>query len=80
MPGGALEVDESQTTTSTTTTAATTSSSSAQQWFVGRKLQEHRGAFLLEHPMDNGMIKNWDAMEVLWEVRERAGGRFGDDT
>lgn len=39
--------------------------------FVGRKLEEHRGAFLLEHPMDKGVVVDggWDAMERLWEVR-----------
>ena len=56
MPGGALEVDEQ-------------GSAASQQLFVGRKLQEHRGAFILEQPMENGIIKGWDAMEVLWEVR-----------
>ena len=66
MPGGALEQEEG---TSTTTTTAASSSSAASQWFVGRKLQEHRGAFVLEHPMEHGMVQGWDAMEVLWEVR-----------
>jgi hypothetical protein len=39
--------------------------------FVGPKLDEHRGAFVLEHPMDKGMVTDggWDAMERLWEVR-----------
>ena len=37
--------------------------------FVGRKLDEHCGAFYLEYPMDKGAIRNWDAMEHLWEVR-----------
>lgn len=37
--------------------------------FVGPKLDEHRGAFVLEHPMDKGMVTDggWDAMERLWE-------------
>jgi len=56
MPGGALEQED----------AGNTSSSS--KYFVGRKLQEHRGAFLLEHPMADGVVQGWDAMEVLWEV------------
>jgi centractin len=39
--------------------------------FVGKKLEEHRGAFLLEHPMDKGAVveHGWDAMERLWEVK-----------
>jgi hypothetical protein len=38
--------------------------------FVGPKLEEHRGAFLLEYPMDKGIVldNGWDAMEKLWEV------------
>ena len=56
MPGGALEEE----------------GGSGNSIFVGRKLDEHRGAFLLEHPMDQGMVvseSGWDAMERLWEVR-----------
>ena len=39
-------------------------------YFVGRKLDEHRGAFLLEYPMERGRVVDggWDAMELLWEV------------
>ena len=38
---------------------------------VGKKLDEHRGAFVLEYPMDKGAVTDngWDAMERLWEVR-----------
>ena len=38
--------------------------------FVGRKLDEHRGAFFLEYPMEQGAITEtgWDAMERLWDV------------
>ncbi|GKY91535.1 hypothetical protein MPSEU_000126900 [Mayamaea pseudoterrestris] len=37
--------------------------------YVGQKLDEHRGAFLLEYPMDKGAVldSGWDAMEALWE-------------
>lgn len=54
MPGGALEVED-------------TSKSSL---FVGPKLDEHRGAFYLEYPMDKGAVteSGWDAMAHLWEV------------
>jgi actin-related protein len=43
---------------------------SATSIFVGRKLDEHRGAFYLEYPMDKGAVTEtgWDAMERLWEV------------
>ena len=56
MPGGALEADKDL--------------SGPSSIFVGRKLDEHRGAFLLEYPMDKGYVTEggWDAMERLWEV------------
>ena len=56
MPGGALEADKDL--------------SGPSSIFVGRKLDEHRGAFLLEYPMDKGAVVegSWDAMEQLWEV------------
>ncbi len=59
MPGGALETEQSL------------SSSGPSSMFVGKKLDEHRGSFLLEYPMDKGHIVDggWDAMEALWEVR-----------
>eukprot|EP00977_Amphora_coffeiformis_P007390 scaffold1600_cov179-Amphora_coffeaeformis.AAC.5 len=61
MPGGALEQEDAG------------SSSGSSKFFVGRKLQEHRGAFLLEHPMADGIVQGWDAMEVLWESVFRFG-------
>jgi actin-related protein len=38
--------------------------------YVGPKLDEHRGAFFVEYPMENGSVNDnaWDAMERLWEV------------
>ena len=56
MPGGALEAEQSL--------------SGPSSIFVGQKLDEHRGAFLLEYPMDKGSVVDggWDAMESLWEV------------
>lgn len=55
MPGGALEAEQSL--------------SGPSSVFVGQKLDEHRGAFLLEYPMDKGHVVDggWDAMESLWE-------------
>lgn len=57
MPGGALETEQ------------TMSSSDPLSMFVGKKLDEHRGSFFLEYPMDKGHVvdKGWDAMEALWE-------------
>lgn len=39
-------------------------------YYVGRKLDQHRGAFLLQYPMDKGYVTDdgWDAMEKVWEV------------
>lgn len=53
MPGGAL--DQEMTGPSTT--------------FVGSKLDEHRGAFILDYPMDKGYVQDgsWDAMDKLFE-------------
>lgn len=55
MPGGALETEQGL--------------GGSASMFVGRKLDEHRGSFLVEYPMDKGHILNggWDAMEALWE-------------
>eukprot|EP00429_Kryptoperidinium_foliaceum_P010388 CAMPEP_0176004276 /NCGR_PEP_ID=MMETSP0120_2-20121206/1607_1 /TAXON_ID=160619 /ORGANISM="Kryptoperidinium foliaceum, Strain CCMP 1326" /LENGTH=398 /DNA_ID=CAMNT_0017336947 /DNA_START=102 /DNA_END=1298 /DNA_ORIENTATION=- len=55
MPGGSLEAEQSL--------------SGPSSVFVGQKLDEHRGAFLLEYPMDKGYVVDggWDAMESLWE-------------
>ena len=57
MPGGALETEQSL--------------SGPSSIFVGNKLDDHRGSFLLEYPMDKGYVVDggWDAMENLWEVR-----------
>jgi centractin len=56
MPGGALETEHSL--------------SGPSSIFVGRKLDDHRGSFILEYPMDKGYVVDggWDAMESLWEV------------
>ena len=54
MPGGALEREQE----------------GPSSVFVGQKLDEHRGAFLLEYPMDKGAVVDgrWDAMEKIWDV------------
>mmetsp|Transcript_4265 Transcript_4265/g.7603 ORF Transcript_4265/g.7603 Transcript_4265/m.7603 type:complete len:427 (+) Transcript_4265:69-1349(+) len=67
MPGGALEGEEQRI--SGGKSSRSTSSSGISSYFVGRKLDEHRGAFLLEYPMERGRVVDggWDAMELLWE-------------
>lgn len=57
MPGGALETEQIL--------------SGPSSMFVGKKLDDHRGSFILEYPMDKGHVVDggWDAMESLWEVR-----------
>lgn len=69
MPGGALEGEERRVTT-TSTARGKSSSSGVSSYFVGRKLDEHRGAFYLEYPMERGRVVEggWGAMELLWEV------------
>lgn len=56
MPGGALEQEMTSGPTSI---------------FVGSKLDEHRGAFILDYPMDKGHVLdgNWGDMEKIFEVR-----------
>lgn len=65
MPGGALEGEEQRTSGK----SRSKSGGAVTSYFVGRKLDEHRGAFLLEHPMERGRVVDggWDAMELLWE-------------
>jgi len=38
--------------------------------FVGSILDEYRGSFILEYPMEKGHVVSggWDAMEKIWEV------------
>lgn len=56
MPGGALENDQELAGPSAV--------------FVGKKLDEHRGAFVLEYPMDKSSVidGHWDSMERVWQV------------
>jgi len=56
MPGGALEQQQQQQET-------------ASSIFVGSKLDEHRGAFLLDYPMHHGHVVRggWNAMEHILE-------------
>ena len=40
--------------------------------FVGKALDDHRGAFILDYPMDKGCVVDgsWDDMETIWNVSE----------
>jgi len=55
MPGGALENEKEL--------------SGPSSVYIGKKLDDHRGAFILEYPMDKGSVVEgkWDAMERIWE-------------
>jgi centractin len=33
---------------------------------VGKKLQEHRGAFRWSYPMEHGVVVDWQEMEQVW--------------
>ena len=48
--------------------------------YCGKLLEEHRGAFVLEHPMQHGEVQSWDAMERLWEVRSLRNYRLSSLT
>mmetsp|Transcript_3131 Transcript_3131/g.4171 ORF Transcript_3131/g.4171 Transcript_3131/m.4171 type:complete len:435 (+) Transcript_3131:95-1399(+) len=66
MPGGALEGDDGTTSSSAVTS---THKNGPTSTFVGSKLEDHRGAFILDYPMDRGCVVEgyWDAMETIWE-------------
>ena len=34
--------------------------------FVGSKADEHRGALILNYPIEHGVVKNWADMEKIW--------------
>jgi len=80
MPGGALEGEEQQQQRASGAGAGKSSRSSRSlagaggvtSYFVGRTLDDHRGAFLLDYPMERGRVVDggWEAMELLWEVSE----------
>jgi centractin len=35
-------------------------------YLVGHRVQEHRGILKISHPMERGIIKNWDDMLKIW--------------
>ena len=37
-----------------------------QDAYVGQEAQERRGILILKHPIEHGMITNWDDMEKIW--------------
>ena len=74
MPGGALGASSAEDTAininTTTSTTSYSTNSAATSVFVGKKLDDHRGAFILDYPMDKGCVTDgsWDAMEHIWNV------------
>jgi centractin len=36
------------------------------EYFVGDRVQEHRGILKISYPMEHGIVKNWEDMEKLW--------------
>jgi len=70
MPGGALEGEERRRGGGEAGGGGSGRPGGVgASYFVGRKLDEHRGAFLLEYPMERGSVVDggWDAMELIWE-------------
>ena len=77
MPGGALEGEEQQRSgagagKSSRSRSLAAAAGGLTSYFVGRTLDDHRGAFLLDYPMERGRVVDggWEAMELLWEVSE----------
>eukprot|EP01104_Vermistella_antarctica_P003794 TRINITY_DN140_c2_g1_i1.p1 TRINITY_DN140_c2_g1~~TRINITY_DN140_c2_g1_i1.p1 ORF type:complete len:443 (+),score=108.09 TRINITY_DN140_c2_g1_i1:232-1560(+) len=64
-----MEVDTDTTTTTTTTSSSTSASSSKmRRHFVGSQgLEYRRDGMEIQAPLEDGMIKNWDAIEHLWD-------------
>jgi hypothetical protein len=64
MPGGALEQSSEDAG------GNNDSSNSPTSVFVGDKLNDHRGAFIVDYPMDKGCVVDgcWDYMETIWNV------------
>lgn len=74
MPGGALEGVEqrrSATASSGKSRSHSLAGGGVTSYFVGRTLDDHRGAFLLDYPMERGRVVDggWEALELIWEVR-----------
>jgi centractin len=42
--------------------------------FVGRKVEDHRGALLLSRPIDHGRVRDWSEVELLWRAVYEGGG------
>ena len=73
MPGGALEQDEQGGSGGASSASAgkARKAGGPSSMFVGQKLDDHRGAFYLDHPMSKGAVADtpgsWAAMEAIWE-------------
>lgn len=58
MPGGALELSSDHFVASR--------SKAGDHYFVGSKVEDHRGSLILSYPIEHGVVQNWDEMESLW--------------
>ena len=36
------------------------------EYFVGERVQEHRGVLKIDYPLEHGIVKNWEDMEKVW--------------
>ena len=37
-----------------------------KDYYVGDEAQRHRGLLDISHPMQRGVVSNWDDMEKIW--------------
>jgi len=37
--------------------------------FIGPKAEEHRGLLNIRYPMEHGVVRDWNDMERIWQVR-----------
>ena len=47
--------------------------------YVGRKAQARRGILSLSNPIRNGVVENWDDLELIWEHIWETEGRNADN-
>lgn len=82
MPGGALTTDHDGVNagdqggsmmaraSASNTGKFSKNTNSSSSVFVGKMLDDHRGAFILDYPMEKGCVVDgcWDYMEHIWNV------------
>lgn len=37
-----------------------------KDFYIGDEAQSKRGSLTLEHPIERGVVKDWDSMEIIW--------------